>query len=418
MQRNNKKVDYVVMEEKIYLSRKNISLPIFEAVKEEETYSSEESHDNPIQLVGKLFKENLFKHILNGSSHQVNSAKAEYITPEQILDSAMTTRSMVKAIKAKHPSENFVIMIGDGQLAKTTPIFTEQDFKTLKNNGVNYLLLEQPYDASSISKIHKLNREPQIVINEFIDEIHSIIKNKFEKDVIRKFIAIGQKTLLEKELLEEENDNHDYIDALKHYKVAATKAGLKVKFINISVDDQFKQHLALALQEGVYQTKAKYLHNESRINLSHFNFLLNKIHEHINYLKHGFAGKFMHNKVVQYLEKANSSCIFIGDFSHSQYIYFDTKNYPEKHSSSLYMRLSKSGQACYSYEVVREALGANYRQNEIIKILGNKTSRTMIFPCKNANDVKHGLGLCVNEYPEDDRPISQFRDGIIYQPRL
>ena len=69
----------------------------------------------------------------------------------------------------------------------------------------------------------------------------------------------------------------------------------------------------------------------------------------------------MHDEILKYLNQAN--CMFIGDFSHSQYVYFNTKNHSEKHSSSLYMRLSKSEQICYSYEVVREGLGANYRQN-------------------------------------------------------
>ena len=41
----------------------------------------------------------------------------------------------------------------------------------------------------------------------------------------------------------------------------------------------------------------------------------------------------------------------------------------------------------------------------------------MIFPCKNSNEEKQGLGLCVHEYPEDDRPIGQFRECIIYQPK-
>lgn len=53
---------------------------------------------------------------------------------------------MIKSIKAKHPKENFVILIGDGQLTKTKPVFEEYDFKTLKTNGINYLLLEQPHD--------------------------------------------------------------------------------------------------------------------------------------------------------------------------------------------------------------------------------------------------------------------------------
>ncbi len=112
----------------------------------------------------------------------------------------------------------------------------------------------------------------------------------------------------------------------------------------------------------------------------------------------------MHDQVLNYLDKTNGSCIFIGDFSNSQYVYFNTSNYPEKHSSSLYMRLSKSEKPCYSYEVVREGLAANHRQNEIIRILLNKTTKTTIFPCKNANEEKQGLGLCVHEYNEDDRP--------------
>lgn len=405
------------MEEKIYLMRKNVSLPVFEAIRENNELSREEEHQNPIQVVKKLFQENLFKHILNGNSVQIKSPKAEYITPEQILDSAMSIRSMVKGVKAKHPEENFVILIGDGQLSKTTPVFEEYDFKTLKTNGVNYLLLEQPHDASSIAKHHISDKDTQTLINEFINEIHTVIKNKFDKDVIRKFLAIGQKAFIEKESKEE--NATDYIDSLKHYKAAAEQAGLKVKFINVSVDDEFKYNLTLALQEGIFQTKAKYIHDQqSHLKLSSFNFALNKISEHLNYLKHGFAGKFMHDQVIKCLGKANGNCIFIGDYSHSQYVYYNTNNYPEKHSSSLYMRLSKSEQPCYSYEVVREGLGANHRQNEIIKILLNKTSKTSIFPCKNANEEKQGLGLCVHEYYEDDRPIGQFRDGIIYQPRL
>ena len=42
------------MEEKIYLTRKNVSLPVFEAVKEKDDAYREE--ENPIQLVKKLLK--------------------------------------------------------------------------------------------------------------------------------------------------------------------------------------------------------------------------------------------------------------------------------------------------------------------------------------------------------------------------
>ena len=85
-------------------------------------------------------------------------------------------------------------------LTNVNPIFEEQDFKAVKSNGIDYLLLEQPHDAKSISQTHKLNKDPQTLIKEFINEIHSVIKNKFDKDVIRKFLAIGQKALIEKEL--------------------------------------------------------------------------------------------------------------------------------------------------------------------------------------------------------------------------
>ncbi len=62
--------------------------------------------------------------------------------------------------------------------------------------------------------------------------------------------------MIEKESKEE--NAADYIDSLKHYKAAAEQAGMKVKFINVSVDDEFKYNLTLALQEGIIQTKAKY----------------------------------------------------------------------------------------------------------------------------------------------------------------
>ena len=68
---------------------------------------------------------------------------------------------------------------------------------------------------------------------------------------------------------------------MKHYKLAAEKAGLKVKFINISIDDEFKYKLTHALLEGIYQTKAKYIHDQNHSKLSNFNFVLNKIDTNI-----------------------------------------------------------------------------------------------------------------------------------------
>ena len=43
------------------------------------------------------------------------------------------------------------------------------------------MMLNQSYQT------HKLNKDPQTLIKEFINEIHSVIKNKFDKDIIRDF---------------------------------------------------------------------------------------------------------------------------------------------------------------------------------------------------------------------------------------
>ncbi|NQY79333.1 MAG: hypothetical protein HRT47_03365 [Candidatus Caenarcaniphilales bacterium] len=435
----------------------NLSKNTIEALQEKKRVLEEGTEINSISEAGKKLLERGFLEKMAKLTWQTfNVDESNLITKKDIADSSMNLDTVLKKIKSRHPQENFFLLVGEAHQANVRPTLTKKDFQTLKDNGVGCLMLEVAHNTDTISGRQELSKSPNITFNEFLDEVYEKLEHKYSKQKIIGFMKKGQDNTLkskhnvelkdstpfkpivsqsdiekiEPETNTAQSDNSEkiyssYLDVFEEYKRNAEDVGIEVKFIDVSTDDGLKANLTLELLTGLLEHQKQqtpkiqifnYNNRESDDSNDNLNFAIEKTSEYLSYQRHGIADKFMAEKAKEHMKDLNTNCVFIGGQHHTNYMSFNSEDYSD--NKSLGLRLSADKIPTYSFEVIREEKPGESYEEQIKEILSDSDPVKTFYPCRNLNSSKAELlGSCVNEYPDnpnDNRPVGQFRDGIIY----